>query len=343
MVADVGRGGAALRDLAGRARRCSPSPRRPIVLLRRRPRRAVGGRGRAGQSATSASCCPTRRCITCCCATCEGMPLVMTSGNRSDEPIAYEDADALAAAGGHRRPVPDARPADPRPLRRLGDARGRRERAAGAALAGLRAAAARRCRSLCRSPILAVGGQLKATFALGRGRPRVPQPSPRRPRPLRGVPGLRRSDVDHYEQLFAVAPGVHRPRPAPRLRLDALRPRACGQRGHPTSWPCSTITRTWPSCMAEHGLDEPVIGVTFDGTGFGTDGAIWGGEFLVGDYRGYPPGGPSPLRRHARRRPGHPRALADGGLPTWSTRDGPPNRSRRTRRAGQRRCGRSCG
>jgi hydrogenase maturation protein HypF len=38
------------------------------------------------------------------------------------------------------------------------------------------------------------------------------------------------------------------------------------------------------SCMAEHGLSGPLIGVTFDGSGFGTDGAIWGGEFLTGGY-----------------------------------------------------------
>jgi hydrogenase maturation protein HypF len=38
--------------------------------------------------------------------------------------------------------------------------------------------------------------------------------------------------------------------------------------------------------MADNGLDRPVIGAIFDGTGYGTDGTIWGGEFLVGDYRG---------------------------------------------------------
>jgi hydrogenase maturation protein HypF len=39
--------------------------------------------------------------------------------------------------------------------------------------------------------------------------------------------------------------------------------------------------------MCENGLNEPVIGVTFDGSGYGTDGTIWGGEFLVGDCRSF--------------------------------------------------------
>ncbi|WP_233567910.1 carbamoyltransferase HypF [Cohnella faecalis] len=41
------------------------------------------------------------------------------------------------------------------------------------------------------------------------------------------------------------------------------------------------------ACMCENGLEEPVIGVIFDGTGYGSDGKIWGGEFLVGDYLGF--------------------------------------------------------
>ena len=41
------------------------------------------------------------------------------------------------------------------------------------------------------------------------------------------------------------------------------------------------------SCMAENNLDEPVIGIIMDGTGYGTDGTIWGGEFLIGDASGF--------------------------------------------------------
>ena len=41
------------------------------------------------------------------------------------------------------------------------------------------------------------------------------------------------------------------------------------------------------SCLAEHGVEEPAIGVIFDGIGYGTDGNIWGGEFLVGDLSSY--------------------------------------------------------
>ena len=235
----------------------------------------------------------------------DGLPLVMTSGNRSDEPIAYEDADAVQRLAGiadtfliHNRPI-HVRCEDSvtrivdgieLPLRR---SRGYTPQPVPLPFT-------------CSRPILAVGGQFKGTFALGRD--------------SHAFLSHHLGDLDHfdafraferdialYEQLFEIGPEVI----AHDLHPDYASTQYARGRGPWTvvrgPWtdettadgPRSTVhgprsTLCVPvqhhhahlaSCMAENGLTEPVIGVIFDGTGYGLDGAIWGGEFLVGDYR----------------------------------------------------------
>ena len=91
-------------------------------------------------------------------------------------------------------------------------------------------------------------------------------------------------DVDLYQQLFGITPQVI----VHDLHPDYESTNYARQRGGRAKTlrllPVQHHHAHMASCMAEHGLNEPVIGVSFDGTGYGTDGAIWGGEFLVGDY-----------------------------------------------------------
>jgi hydrogenase maturation protein HypF len=115
--------------------------------------------------------------------------------------------------------------------------------------------------------------------------------------------------VEHFERLFRVKPEAiaYDMHPNYLASIYAL------ERAQRENLPTVEVQHHHAhiaACMAEHGLNEPVIGVSFDGTGYGEDGAIWGGEFLVGDYKSFQraahleyfplPGGDAAIRKPAR-------------------------------------------
>ena len=132
-----------------------------------------------------------------------------------------------------------------------------------------------------------IAGRRRATegdVRPGTRSPCVRQPSSGRSRSFRAPIRRSSSDIALYEKLFDIQP---------RLLVHDLHPDYASTRYARTALKQMAFQLLavqhhhahMASCMAEHGLTEPVIGVSFDGTGYGTDGAIWGGEFLVGDYR----------------------------------------------------------
>jgi hydrogenase maturation protein HypF len=210
-----------------------------------------------------------------------GIPLVMTSGNRSDEPIAYQEDAPQKLTG-----IADIYLVHNRPIHvRCDDSVTRVVDGVELPLRRSRGYAPRPIELPfdCPRPVLAMGGQLKVTFALGRGR--------------QAFLSHHMGDLDHYEayrafekdvalyeQLFGITPEVV----CHDLHPDYVTSHYARERSARLGAPLLAVQHHHAhlaSCMAEHGLTEPVLGVTFDGTGFGTDGAVWGGEFLVGDYR----------------------------------------------------------
>jgi hydrogenase maturation protein HypF len=214
----------------------------------------------------------------------DGRPLVMTSGNQADEPIAYRDGDAPRQLAGiadcfltHDRPI-HMRCDDS--LVRVIDGRElpiRRSRGYAPEPIGLPLE--------CPLPVLAVGGQLKGTFALSRG--------------AQAIVSHHLGDLDHYEAYRAFIADIELYERLfdvrPKMLVHDLHPdygstRYARERAATESLELLAVQHHHAhlaSCLADNGLCEPAIGVTFDGTGYGLDGAIWGGEFLIGDYAGF--------------------------------------------------------
>jgi hydrogenase maturation protein HypF len=206
-----------------------------------------------------------------------GVPLVMTSANVSDEPIAYLDDEALQRLRG----IADAFLVHDRPIHM------RTDDSVVRSVGGSRRVLLRRSRGYvpgslalpARAPVAALGcgAELKSTFCLAKGE---------RAWVGHHIGDLKnwetlasfREGVAHFERLFAVSPRVV----AHDLHPDYLSTRYALEREGVETVAVQHHHAHLAACLAEHGEDGPAVGAIFDGTGYGTDGTVWGGEILAG-------------------------------------------------------------
>jgi hydrogenase maturation protein HypF len=312
------------------------SPRRPIVLLPRRPG-VVAAAVAPGNRALGVMLpyTPLHHLLL----EAVGGPIVLTSGNLSDEPIAYRDEDAFERLAA----IADAFLTHDRVIHiRTDDSVSRVwGGVAGSGLAwggGGGSELAERGREMLirRSrghvpepitvrhrfprPVLACGAELKNTFCLAKGdRAFVSHHIG----DLENAATLRSftEGIEHFGRLFGIEPQVvaydlHPEYLSTKYALD-LDLDSCGVQHHHAHI---------ASCLADNGHEGPVIGVAFDGTGYGTDGTLWGGEFLVADLAGFEraghlepvpmPGGAAAIRQPWRMAAAYLRAAFPAGPPS---------------------------
>jgi hydrogenase maturation protein HypF len=257
--------------------------RRPIVIARRRPGARVAPAVAPGcpDLGVMLPYSPLHHLL----AGDVGEPLVMTSGNVSDEPIAYRDGDALERLGRiadaflvHDRPIhvrtddsvvrslsPDLRP---QPLMM------RRSRGYVPDSLALPVSAAR--------ALLGCGAELKNTFCLAKGD--------------RAWVGHHIGDLKNYETLSSFREGVAHFRD-----LFAIEPAVVAHDLHP-DYLSTGYAQEYEgvelvavqhhhahlaACLAEHRELGPAVGAIFDGSGYGPDGTVWGGEILLGGLESF--------------------------------------------------------
>lgn len=233
-------------------------------------------------------------------------PLVVTSGNLSDEPIAVDDAEARRALG----PVADGFLTHDRPIRSRYDD-------SVVQFAGRTRITVRRARGLApaplplpaRQPVAGAGAQLKHTFTLAADG-----------RALLGPHTGDLSDLTTHEAFLTAWDHLK--------RLSGIEPTVLAHDLHPgylsTQWAEAQPLRRMPvqhhhahvaACAAEHEVRGAFLGVAYDGLGLGDDGTLWGGEILVADLTSYRrvgrfataplPGGDAAVRHPSRTALGH--------------------------------------
>lgn len=217
-------------------------------------------------------------------------PLVMTSGNLTDEPIAHQDEDARKRLSG----IADAFLTNDREIHtRCDDSVARIWNGAPRLLRRARgyAPAPIRLEWKFRRHVLACGGELKNTFCLGRDRFAFVS---HHIGDLENEITLRafQQAVAHYQRLFQVEPEVivhdlHPDYLSTRYALEAEFAAEFEAGGKGVRMGVQHHHAHIASVLAENGMEGPVIGVAYDGTGYGTDGHLWGGEFLVADLRDF--------------------------------------------------------
>ncbi len=257
------------------------SRERPIVLMKRRPEATVAPEVAPGLDTLGVMLpyTPLHHLLLRCFAG----PIVMTSGNMSEEPIAIGNREAVERLGEiadaflfHDRDI-YAR-YDDSVVRVLGD----------------HVVPIRRARGYAPAPvdvpftaahdILACGAQQKSTFCL------VKESKAFLSQHIGDLENL--ETLEHFESSLETF-----------RRLLGVEPQVIAHDMHPDylsthfahDFPAPSAVRVVVqhhhahivSAMVEHGLEEPVIGVAYDGTGYGTDGAIWGGEILVADWASF--------------------------------------------------------
>ena len=211
-----------------------------------------------------------------------GLPLVMTSGNLSEEPIARDNDEALRRLSGiadyfliHNRDI----------YSRYDDSVAIVERGTSQLI--------RRARSYAPYPIrlsfeakqvLGCGAEEKNTFCLTKDNYAFLS---QHIGDMENMETLEHFDstISLYKRLFHIEPEII----AYDLHPDYLATKYAQELGESGMKfiPVQHHHAHIASCMADNGLESSVIGVAFDGTGMGADGNIWGGEFLVGDYRNF--------------------------------------------------------